>query len=281
MIELVFSFILNTWGGLQTVHTWAQSNLGGAQVLTDLVYRDQQILCALERQGALVYDGQWKERKDLVIPRVCIKDVSKEAKVISNISFRSATLASVPKLSSWDQQIDLRLKGEAPYSVYFRHDKNHVGAHSTAGWAMWVERRKGSVRFEMVNPETQMHFRLKARGNVNSVKGDFTEVHHIEALHVNHDKGEVQKAHIFFGNAKESTEVVFNRESESLNKKELKRGVHASFASSWASRVGEKELKTFSDVSSQKYRDFIQSGAPLAFTSVNPEQTVPETAVFR
>lgn len=285
MIELVFSFVLNTWGGLGMVHSWADTHLGGAHMLTERMSTEREILCALEMRGDLVYDGRWREKTRLPVPPKCLPDKEGKEKVLSQISFRSLTLASVPNLSSWDQQIDIRLKDQTPFTIYLRQDKHHIGVHSTAGWAMWVERKKGSVRFEMADTKSRRHFRLKARGNVNPLKGEWESVQYIEALHVYQDKGLVQKAHILVSNEAEGfTEINFEREKEGLKrvtKGEAKKTPARSFADSWAFKVGEKELTAFSDVSSQKYQDFIQRGRPLAFHSVDPEQTVPETALFR
>ncbi|KYG66947.1 hypothetical protein AZI86_07950 [Bdellovibrio bacteriovorus] len=286
MIELVFSFILSTWGGLTVVQEWADDHIGGFQVLTDRIHKEEQILCALERQGMLVYDGQWKEKTQLPIPASCLKDTTPQiANPIPTISFRSETLASVPNQSSWDQRIDIRLKDEEQYSLFFRQDKQHVGVHSTAGWSMWVERKTGCIRYELSDAKSLMHFRLKVMGNINPLKGVVTDVNSVEALHVSQSEGKVEKAHVLVGKKQEGfTQLVFRRDKDSLKKvasSESKKGFKEGFHESWASKIGEKELTLFADVNSKKYRDFVMQGLPLAFDRVNPEQPVPETALFR
>lgn len=287
MIELVFSFILSTWGGMGVVQEWADSHLGGVSVLTDRIYQQQQILCTLERQGLLVYDGQWKEKFQLQIPAECLKEASaKVPNPVPQINFRSVTLASVPNVSSWDQRIDIRMKDQQEYSLYFRQDKHHVGVHSTGGWSMWVERKKGDIRFEMTHlAHNPTHFRLKVNGSLNPLKGVLSDVSSVEALHVYQEKGKVQRAYILVGKKHEGfTEVAFRRDNKGLKrvaKSEVKKGFNERAQETWASKVGESELARFSDVSSKQYRAFLMQGSPLAFNDVNPEQTVPETAIFR
>jgi hypothetical protein len=286
MIELVFSFILSTWSGLGVVQEWADEQLGGSHVLTERINHEEQILCALERQGLLVYDGQWKDKVQLNIPSECVKDAhTKITSPVPQISYRSESLSSVPNQSSWDQRIDVRLKEQEPYSLYFRHDKHHVGVHSTTGWSMWVERKTGSIRYELTDLASSVHFRLKVRGNLNPLKGVVNEVHSIEALHVRQSEGKVQKAHALVGAKGDGyTQVSFRRDKAELKRisqSDSKKNFKESFKESWATKLGEKELTQFANVSSKKYRDFVAQGMPLAFENVNPEQVVPETALFR
>ena len=286
MIELVFSFIISTWGGLTVVQEWADASIGGIEVLTERIHKEEQILCALERQGMLVYDGQWKEKLQVAVPASCLKGTgSRIANPIPSISYRSETLASVPNQSSWDQRIDIHLKDKEPYSIFLRQDKEHIGVHSTAGWSMWVERKTGIIRYELTDGSSTMHFRLKVSGRVNPLKGVVNEVNSVEALYVVKNEGKVQSAHVLVGKKQEGfTQVAFRRQAKTLKKiavSESKKGFKEGYRDSWASRVGEKELSLFADVNSKKYRDFITQGLPLAFERVNPEQTVPETALFR
>lgn len=150
---------------------------------------------------------------------------------------------------------------------------------------MWVERKTGAIRYELSDAQSSMHFRLKVTGNINPLKGVVTEINSVEALHVSQSQGKVEKAHVLVGKKQEGfTQVVFRRDNNSLKKvasSESKKGFKEGYRDSWASKVGEKELTSFANVHSKKYRDFVAQGLPLAFEKVDPEQAVPETALFR
>ncbi len=68
MMELVFSFLINTWKDLPEVGLWAQENIGGVETLITKMREEDQILCALEKNRLLSFDGQWKKRDQTKSP---------------------------------------------------------------------------------------------------------------------------------------------------------------------------------------------------------------------
>lgn len=280
MMELVFSFLLNTWKGFPEVDSWAGEHLGGMESLIAELAREEQILCSLERHRLLSYDSQWKKEANLKIPKECAKQSEKRS--LGTVEFRSETVPLNHDLASWDHKVEIRLKGEMPFSLYTRLDKKYVGAHSTAGWSMWVERKTGHLRYEWSDVANDRHFRMIAKVNMNPLKGGVSKVHELQALFVNQEGSKIQKAFVVSGNSSAGfRHLSYQRSGEQWIKSSEKCSRPQVAKDSLDLFMEEEKLRHFADVSSKKYSAFLEKAQPLAFISVEPAELVPPMAPFR
>ncbi|MEN0057890.1 MAG: hypothetical protein AAGB31_03575 [Bdellovibrio sp.] len=280
-MEMVFSFLVNTWQGLPEVKQWAQEHIGASDVLLTKLKREEQILCALEKQRFLAYDGQWKKREYLRVPQACRLPADKNAG-FDHVEFRSQTLPPHHAQASWDQKVDVRVRGLYEFTLFTRQDKRYIGAHSTAGWSMWVERKTGHLRYELADPDEKAHFRLHARAIINPVKGILSDIASMEALYVTQKEGQVHKALWLSGNSREGfRHVAYHRQEGALQKMVDKCLRGRTCKDHPAAALDEGKLTAFSNVHSGSYTTYMKEGLPLAFSGVQVEEVVPSVGVFR
>lgn len=278
-LDLIFSFLLNTWQSFPGVNTWAEEHLNGVDIVAE-IKREEQILCSLERQRLLSYDARWKKRARLEMPKEC-QDRLKHQEALQEVEFRSQSLTSPEKKSAWNHRIDVKAKDVAPFALFVRYDGKYVGAHSTAGWSMWVERKTGHVRYEWTDFSKSSHFRMKAEAVLNPVKGNVTKLGSLTALYVRQDAGSLQKAAFVTEDSVGYRHVVYLRNgtewAKTLERCTRKKGCQDPFEVS----LEETKLSNFVNVSTKSYGDFIERGHPLAFIKINTDEVVPQTDHFR
>lgn len=254
--------------------------MGGVDVVISEIKKEEQILCSLEHNQLLSYDARWKKNENLKIPKEC-KEHDKGAESYELIEYRSESLASPEKKTAWNHKVEVRLKGHPAFTLFVRADRKYVGAHSTAGWSMWVERKTGSVRYEWIDPEKTCHFRLKAKGLINPLKGTMGKLNSLEALFVRQESGKVKKAVFVTEDLRGARHTVYFRDGDSWAKradlctrrKGCKEPLEISFE--------ENLVVVFGNVSDKRYQDFVEKGHPLAFRKISLEELVPPTDRFR
>lgn len=279
-IDLIFSFLLNTWQSFPGINSWADEHMGGVDVIISEIKKEEQILCSLEHNQLLAYDARWKKSEKLKIPKEC-QDPNTGAESYDLIEYRSESLTSPEKKTAWNHKVDVSLKGHPAFTLYVRADRKYVGAHSTAGWSMWVERKTGSVRYEWIDEQKSCHFRLKARGLINPLKGTIAKLHSMEALYVRQELGKLKKALFVTEDKRGARHTTYFRDGTTwvkgadtcTRKKGCKEPPEIS--------LDEDRLTNFANVSTQKYKDFIEKGHPLAFQKISLEDLVPPTDQFR
>ncbi|WP_374077035.1 hypothetical protein [Bdellovibrio bacteriovorus] len=280
MMAVVFSFLLNTWKSFPEVDFGADEHGDRVKSLIAEIVKEEQILCSLERHHLLSYDGQWRKQTNLKIPKECENQVGKQ--VLAQVEVRSETLPPNHDLSAWDHKVQIKAQGDTSFSLYTRQDKKYVGAHSTAGWSMWIERKTGNLRYEWSDPSKTRHFRMIAKVNMNPVKGGVSKVHDLQALFVNQAKNKVQKAVVISGNSAEGFKYLsYQRSGEQWIKSTERCSRSSACKVSGNFSMDEEKLRQFADVSSKKYTEFLEKARPLAFASVEPEELVPPMAHFR
>ncbi|WP_415061306.1 hypothetical protein [Bdellovibrio sp.] len=280
-MELVFSFLLNTWKDFPEMSAWADEHLGGTHSLIEGIKEEEQIFCILEKNHLLSYDGRRKKQLKIKIPKECERSGLKMA-AFDEIDFTSESLASQNYQGSWDQKVDVRIKGQKPFTLYVRQDKKYIGAHSTKGWSMWIERKAGHLRYEFVDQKRTTHFRLKAKGDLNPLKGGIAHLHELEALYVCRDGKKVQRALAIFGAASEGyRKVAYQRLGDSWTPSYEECSRKKSCKDPLRISLSEEKVEKFSDISSKSYLDFIERGQPLSFMKVEPEELVPPMSIFR
>ncbi len=279
-MELVFSFLLNTWKDFPELNAWAEEHLGGTQPLIEEVQKEEQILCILEKNRLLSYDGRRKKQK-IKVPKECERNGLK-ATAFDEIDFTSESLASQNRQGSWDQKVDVRIKGQKPFTLYVRQDKKYIGAHSTTGWSMWIERKAGHLRYEYVDQRRTTHFRMRAKGDLNPLKGGISRLHELEALYVCRDGKKVQRALAIFGAAGDGyRKVAYQRLGDSWTPSYEECSRKKVCRDPLRISLSEDKVEKFSDVSSSSYLNFMEKGEPLSFTKVEPEELVPPMSIYR
>lgn len=279
-IGLIFSFLLNTWQSVPGVNTWADEHLGGVDVVLSEIKKEEQILCTLEHQHLLAYDARWKKSENLKIPKEC-QEHGKVSESLELIEYRSESLASPEKKTAWNHKVDINLKGHPAFTLFVRADGKYVGAHSTAGWSMWVERKTGSVRYEWIDSQKTCHFRLKAKGLINPIKGTMAKLTSLEALFVHQEAGKMKKALFVTEDQRGARHTAYLREGENWAKSTDKCTRQKFCKGPLAISFEENRLAAFSNVSDKSYQEFIEKGHPLAFRKISLEELVPPTDRFR
>ena len=278
-LDLIFSFLLNTWQSFPGTNSWAEEHLQGVDIVAE-IKKEEQILCSLERQRLLAYDARWKKRDQLEIPKEC-QDLLKHRGALQEVEFRSQSLASPEKKSAWNHRIDVKTKEGTPFTLFVRYDGKYVGAHSTAGWSMWVERKTGHVRYEWTDFTKNSHFRMKAQVAMNPVKGNVTKLGSLAALYVRQEAGILQKAVFVTEDSVGYRHVVYLRSGtewkKTLERCTRKKGCQDPLEVS----LEETKLSNFGNVATKSYGDYIEKGHPLAFIKIDVDEVVPPTDNFR
>lgn len=271
-VDLVFSFLLSTWKSLP--------ELGFDPSYRGVILSEAATLCGLERAHLLGYDGQWHEKESLNIPIECSDALPPYS--LTKIEVKSETLNSLSQSSAWDQRVSLKVNGKDFFTIYLRQDKHFVGAHSSNGWSMWVERRSGQFRFEYLDQMHTNHLRMKALGILNPLKGGFSSVQNLEALYVENKDGKAQTAITISGSNEGGLRTLIYRDQrnewiQTDDQCSLKQGCkhNSTF------QVDQGMATKFASVRCKMVDDFINGGLPLAFTSVMPEEVVPQVGNFR
>lgn len=281
LIEWIFGFLMTTWQHLPEVETWANENLAGVESLTAEILREEEILCVLEKHALLTFDSRWTKKDRLKIPTVCRRTGSM-AEYLEGVQFRTEPLLKKNEFPAWDHRLDVMVKNQAPFTIYLRRDRDYLGAHSSAGWSMWIELKTGILRFEWVDQVRNSHLRMKAHTELNPLKGNLKQITHIDALMVTNTGNQVSKAAILTGRSSEGFKhILFERRNKDLFKLKEKCTKHHSCKKISSIAVNELNLQKFANVKSAIYTNFLKQGRPLSFSDVSPEELVPQMAVFR
>ncbi|UOF00151.1 hypothetical protein [Bdellovibrio reynosensis] len=281
LIEWIFSFMITTWQHLPEVETWANENLGGVESLTAEILREEEILCVLEKHALLSFDSQWTKRDRLKIPAAC-RRTSNMSEYLEGVQFRTEPLLKKNEFPAWDHRLDVVVKNQTPFTIYLRRDRDYLGAHSTAGWSMWIELKTGILRFEWVDQFRNSHLRMKAHTELNPLKGNLKLITHIDALMVTNKGSKVGRAALLTGRSSEGFKhIVFERLNKDLLKSKEKCTKHHSCKKVSSIAIDELKLQKFANVKSSLYTNFLKQGRPLSFSEISPEELVPQMAVFR
>ncbi|MEK2643917.1 hypothetical protein [Bdellovibrio sp. BCCA] len=280
LMELVFSFLLNVWSHFPEADSWAAEHVGGIEAATAEMAFEEQILCSLENQRLLSYDNRWKKEASLKVPVKCRKKNQNES--YQQVEFRSQTLPTGHAMFAWDHSVEIKIKDHAPFVLYTRQDKKYVGAHSTAGWSMWVERKTGKLRYEWSDAKKNLHLRMLATVDINPVKGSISDVRNLHGLFVKKENGAVVKAVKISGDSEDGFKHISYEKNEKGWTKTCEKCSSEKSCKHSVDNLGEEsKLNSFADVSSKEYQEFLLRGTPLAFVNVEPSELVPPVAPYR
>lgn len=244
------------------------------------VLSEEATLCGLEKAHLLGYDGQWHEKEALSIPMECSDSLPSH--LLRKVEVKSETLNSAAESSSWDQRVTVKSEGQELFTIYMRQDKHFVGAHSSSGWSMWIERRSGQFRFEFVDQKHTAHLRMKAVGILNPLKGGFSSVQKLEALYVENKNEKAQMAITINGSVTEGLRTfVFQNQKNQWMQISDQCSVKQGCKHNPTFRVDQAAATKFGSVRCKMVDEFIKGGLPLAFTSVMPDEVIPQVGSFR
>ena len=146
---------------------------------------------------------------------------------------------------------------------------------------MWVERKTGFVRYEWIDSQKTRHFRLKAKGLINPIKGTMAKLNSLEALFVHQEAGKLKKAFFVTEDQRGARHTSYLREGESWTKSADKCTRPNVCKEPLAISLEENRLAVFSNVSDKSYQEFVEKGHPLAFGKISLDELVPPTDRFR
>ncbi len=278
LTELVFSFLLNSWTGVERVYTHAGSGVQGFQVLNRNLKDSRLLFCTLESKGLLSFDGRWRGGKSISIPKKCTSNHTNINKY-ELLRVRSASVRLTDIMHSWDQKIDIQVPGKATFSFYLRQDKKYVGIHSSQGWSAWVERKTGVFRFELADFDNKSHFRMWGKGVVNPVMGRFERVSLWDALYVQMRGSRPLRAVMLSGHLENYHSVEFGVTKGSWQKTKIQ--CEGSCHDLVRGDLEESVAATFGKIESSSYQNFVREPHPLAFPEIEPKDLVPITGTYR
>lgn len=277
--ELVLLFILQSWKDLEQQMLPAQPHIESLQALESDLQANQLMLCGLEKKGLLVFDNRWIETEKLEVLEPCL--AGRVATTYKNLRFRSSSIALIDPMNPWDQKLEVRSADEKPYSLYLRQDKKYVGAHSSKGWSVWIERKTGKFRFEYVNAKNNSHLRMQGKGSLHPLKGELKKLESLEVLHVailpaglTANIVKVSGAGGFKLWAFEKQDGKWQGTKKICNQQDSCEGLGKL-------EIDENSAQQFAQVDNSSYQAFLEKGHPLAFQKIDASELVPRAAPYR
>jgi hypothetical protein len=277
--ELVLLFILQSWKDLEQQMLLAQPHVESLQALESELQANQLMLCGLEKKGLLSFDEQWIESAKLEVPESCL--AGRAATTYKNLRVRSSSIGLMDAMNPWDHKLEVRSAGEKPYALYLRQDKKYVGAHSTKGWSVWIERKTGKFRFEYVNAKDNSHLRVHGTGSLHPLKGALQKLESLDALHVSGSPSGL-KANVMKFSSVEGFKLWAFEKQDGKWQGTKKICLQADKCEGLGKlEIDETSAQHFAHVENSSYQTFLEKGHPLAFQKIEASELVPGAASYR
>lgn len=273
-------FILQSWKDLEQQMSLAQTHVESLQAFESELNTNQQLLCGLEKKGLLSFDDRWVEAAKFEIPASCVAPRNSAA-TFKNIHVRSSSIGLMDKMNPWNHKLEFRSGDEKSYVLYLRQDKKYVGAHSTQGWSVWIERKTGKFRYEYVNAKDSRHLRLQGTGSLHPLKGSLQKLESLDALHVSSSSSGL-KAHLIKISTAEGFKLsTFEKQDGKWQGTKKVCSQAQSCAADGKLEIDEKGAQQFAQVANSSYITFLEKGHPLAFQKIEASELVPTAATYR
>ena len=277
--ELVLLFILQSWKDLEQQMSLAQTHVASLQALESDLQANQMLLCGLEKKGLLAFDDRWVEKAKFEIPAPCLS--GNPAITYKNIRVRSSSIGLMDKMNPWNHKLEFRSGDEKPYVLYLRQDKKYVGAHSTQGWSVWIERKTGKFRYEYVNAKDNHHLRLQGAGSLHPLKGSLQKLESLDALHVSSSSAGL-KAHLIKISPGEGFKLsAFEKQDGKWQGTKKICSQPITCEGEIIPEIDENGAQQFAQVANSSYITFLERGHPLAFQKIEASELVPAAASYR
>ncbi|MNL24555.1 hypothetical protein D3C87_1459940 [compost metagenome] len=257
----------------------AQSHIESLQALESDLQASQLMLCGLEKKGLLAFDDRWVETAKLEVPEPCL--TGRAATSFINLRIRSSSIAILDPMNPWDQKLEVRSADEKPHTLYLRQDNKYVGAHSSKGWSVWIERKTGKFRFEYGNVKNSSHLRLQGTGSLHPLKGDLQKLENLEALHVSNVSAKLKANVVKITRAGGFKLWTFEKQDGKWQgtKKICNRPESCDGLGKLA--IDESLAQQFVQIDNSSYQVFLEKGHPLAFQKIEASELVPRAAPYR
>jgi hypothetical protein len=277
--ELVLLFILQSWKDLERQMLLAQPHVESLQALEADLQKNQLMVCGLEKKGLLSFDQRWIETAKLEIPKPCL--AGGVATTYKNLRVRSSSIGLMDAMSPWDQKLEVHAADQKPYVLYLRQDKKYVGAHSTQGWSVWIERKTGKFRFEYVNVKNNSHLRLQGAGSLHPIKGDLQKLESLDALYVSGSALNLKANVVRFSGAEGFKLWAFEKLEGKWQGTKRVCSQPDNCEGLGKLEINESSAQQFASVDNSRYQTFLERGHPLAFQKIEASELVPGAASYR